>query len=98
MALIPFEAILECLQSPYLLSGRILSRQERLHYRDMCYIPEKDKNHFNIQDGPLGLHIHQCVCHREPFPLGSSRRFSVRRQHPVIISYTPVKNLLSFKR
>ena len=39
MALIPFETMLECLQSPHSLRGGILSGQEGLHYRDMCYVP-----------------------------------------------------------
>ena len=38
MALIPFETMLECLQSPHSLSGRILSGQEGLHYGDVCYM------------------------------------------------------------
>ena len=39
MALIPFETILEHLQSPNSLPGGILSEQEGLHYGDMCYMP-----------------------------------------------------------
>ena len=39
MALILFETMLEHLQSPYSLPGRILSRQEGLHYGDMHYMP-----------------------------------------------------------
>ena len=39
MALIPFEAMLEHLQSPHLLLGGILSGQEGLHYGDMRYMP-----------------------------------------------------------
>ena len=38
MALIPFETMLECLQSPHSLPGGILSRLERLHYGDVCYM------------------------------------------------------------
>ena len=39
MALILFETILECLQSPHSLPGGILSGQEGLHYRDVHYMP-----------------------------------------------------------
>ena len=39
MALILFETMLECLQSPHSLPGRILSGQEGMHYRDVCYMP-----------------------------------------------------------
>ena len=39
MALISFKTMLEHLQSPHLLPGRILSGQEGLHYGDVCYIP-----------------------------------------------------------
>ena len=39
MALIPFETMLEHLQSPHLLPGRILSVQEGLHYGDVSYMP-----------------------------------------------------------
>ena len=39
MALILFETILEHLQSPNSLPGGILSGQEGLHYRDVCYMP-----------------------------------------------------------
>ena len=39
MALILFETMLECLQSPHTLPGRILSGQEGLHYGDMHYMP-----------------------------------------------------------
>ena len=39
MALILFETMLVCLQSPHSLPGRILSGQEGLHYGDMCYMP-----------------------------------------------------------
>ena len=38
MALIPFETMLECLQSPHLLPGGILSGQKELHYGDMHYM------------------------------------------------------------
>ena len=39
MALIPFETMLEHLQSPNSLPGGILSGQEGLHYGDVCYMP-----------------------------------------------------------
>ena len=39
MAFIPFKTMLECLQSPHLLPGGILSGQEGLHYGDVCYMP-----------------------------------------------------------
>ena len=39
MALIPFKTMLEHLQSPHSLPGRILSGQEWLHYGDMRYMP-----------------------------------------------------------
>ena len=39
MALMPFKTMLEHLQSPHLLPGRILSGQEGLHYGDECYMP-----------------------------------------------------------
>ena len=39
MALIPSETMLKCLQSPHSLPGGILSGQEGLHYRDVCYMP-----------------------------------------------------------
>ena len=39
MAFILFKAMLECLQSPHSLPGRILSGHERLHYGDMSYMP-----------------------------------------------------------
>ena len=39
MALIPFETMLEHLQSPHSLPGGILSGQEGLHYGDVHYMP-----------------------------------------------------------
>ena len=39
MALIPFETMLEHLQSPHLLPGGILSGQEGLHHGDVHYMP-----------------------------------------------------------
>ena len=39
MALIKFNTMLECLQSPHLLLSELLSSQEGLHYGDMCYMP-----------------------------------------------------------
>ena len=39
MALIKFNTMLECLQSPHLLPSELLSSQEGLHYGDVCYMP-----------------------------------------------------------
>ena len=39
MALIPFETLLECLQSPHSLPGGMLSGQEGLHFGDVHYMP-----------------------------------------------------------
>ena len=39
MALIKFNTMLECLQSPHSLLSELLSSQERLHYGDVCYMP-----------------------------------------------------------
>ena len=45
MALILFKTMLECLQSPHSLPGGILSGQEGLYYRDMCYMPMHHMQH-----------------------------------------------------
>ena len=47
MALILFETILECLQSPHSLPGGILSGQEGLHYRDVHYMQHVPYHYFN---------------------------------------------------
>ena len=39
MALIKFDTMLNCLQSPHSLLSELLSGQERLHYGDMHYMP-----------------------------------------------------------
>ena len=39
MALIKFNAMLECLQSPHSLPSELLSSQGGLHYGEMCYMP-----------------------------------------------------------
>ena len=39
MALIKFNTLLECLQSPHSLLSELLSGQEGLHYGDMHYMP-----------------------------------------------------------
>ena len=39
MALIKFNTMLECLQSPHSLPSELLPGQEGLHYGNMCYMP-----------------------------------------------------------
>ena len=39
MALIKFDTMLDCLQSPHLLLSVLLASQEELHYGDMHYMP-----------------------------------------------------------